>query len=195
MFDVGFWEMAFIGVIALVVIGPERLPGVARTVGLWVGKGRRMLNEVMSDVKKEMKEYDIEQVKNLRDDMKSVGDKVKKSMTEVADSADDSLGQENNETTDNKTTASETTTDKKVTTQKSVTNKQTPFDWHAADLSLTTQLNENFQLTQNVRRFLTGQLDGKQLPLGTEFHAWVHEEKPATLAEVVNYLSLNYPSS
>ena len=40
MFDVGFWEMAFIGVIALVVIGPERLPGVARSVGLWVGKGQ-----------------------------------------------------------------------------------------------------------------------------------------------------------
>jgi sec-independent protein translocase protein TatB len=42
MFDIGFWEMAFIGVIALVVIGPERLPGVARTAGLWVGKARRM---------------------------------------------------------------------------------------------------------------------------------------------------------
>lgn len=87
MFDVGFWEMAFIGVIALVVIGPERLPGAARSVGLWVGKGKRMLNEVMSDVKKEMKEYDVEQVKALTDDMKSAGKELK----DITQSAHDAL--------------------------------------------------------------------------------------------------------
>ena len=88
MFDVGFWEMAFIGVIALVVIGPERLPGVARTAGLWVGKGRRMLNEVMADVKKEMKEYDdneygLKQVKALSDDLKSAGAAVGEELTDI----------------------------------------------------------------------------------------------------------------
>ncbi|WP_423908296.1 Sec-independent protein translocase protein TatB [Candidatus Spongiihabitans sp.] len=95
MFDVGFWEMAFIGVIALVVIGPERLPGVARSVGLWVGKGRHMLNEVMSDVKKEMKEYDDEygmkKVKTLRDDLKSASTSASKELKDITQSAADSL--------------------------------------------------------------------------------------------------------
>jgi len=58
MFDVGFWEMAFIGVIALVVIGPQRLPGAARTAGMWVGKARRMIAEVKSDIKREMDQHD-----------------------------------------------------------------------------------------------------------------------------------------
>ena len=88
MFDIGFWEMAFIGIIALVVIGPERLPGVAHRVGIWIGKSRRMLNEVMSDVKKEMKEYDIEQVKTLSDEFKSASDPLKDITQSVTDSLD-----------------------------------------------------------------------------------------------------------
>lgn len=120
MFDVGFWEMAFIGVIALVVIGPERLPGVARNVGLWVGKGRRMLNEVMSDVKKEMREYDIEQVKDLRDDLKVAGNEFKKSIEGVPDSASDSPEQETSKI--NQTGISETAN--KPATKKSVPRKK-----------------------------------------------------------------------
>jgi sec-independent protein translocase protein TatB len=88
MFDIGFWEMAFIGVIALVVIGPERLPGVARNVGLWVGKGRRMLNEVKSDVKREMKEYDVEQVRALKNEL----DSASKDFKDIAGSNSDPLG-------------------------------------------------------------------------------------------------------
>ncbi|MEW8587286.1 MAG: twin-arginine translocase TatA/TatE family subunit, partial [Candidatus Thiodiazotropha sp.] len=40
MFDVGFWELTIIALVALIVIGPERLPKVARTAGLWLGRGR-----------------------------------------------------------------------------------------------------------------------------------------------------------
>ena len=43
MFDVGFWELSLIGAIMLVVLGPERLPGVARTAGFWIAKIRRMV--------------------------------------------------------------------------------------------------------------------------------------------------------
>lgn len=87
MFDIGFWEMAFIGIIALVVIGPERLPGVAHRVGIWVGKSRRMLNEVMSDVRKEMKEYDVEQVKTLGGELKSASNQLK----DITQSTSDAL--------------------------------------------------------------------------------------------------------
>lgn len=54
MFDVGFWEMGLIMVVALVVIGPERLPGLARKVGLYVGKAQRMVASVKDEVNKEI---------------------------------------------------------------------------------------------------------------------------------------------
>jgi len=54
MFDVGFWEILFILVLALVVIGPERLPGAARQAGFWVGKARRYIEGVRSEVESEL---------------------------------------------------------------------------------------------------------------------------------------------
>jgi sec-independent protein translocase protein TatB len=53
MFDVGFWEILLILVLALIVLGPERLPQAARTVGYWIGKGRRYIEGVKSEVEKE----------------------------------------------------------------------------------------------------------------------------------------------
>lgn len=53
MFDVGFWEILLILVLALVVLGPERLPQAARTVGYWVGKARRYIEGVKTEVEKE----------------------------------------------------------------------------------------------------------------------------------------------
>jgi len=54
MFDIGFMEMALIGVVALVVIGPERLPGVARTAGKWIGSARRFMSSVQADINLEV---------------------------------------------------------------------------------------------------------------------------------------------
>ena len=46
MFDVGFWEVTLIALISLLVVGPERLPKLARTLGAYVGKARRMVADV-----------------------------------------------------------------------------------------------------------------------------------------------------
>ena len=54
MFDIGFWELAVIMVVALLVVGPERLPKLARTVGMWVGRGRRMVQSVKADIDREL---------------------------------------------------------------------------------------------------------------------------------------------
>jgi len=62
MFDVGFFELMLIGVVALVVIGPERLPGVARTVGKWLGKGKRMLRDVKADIDQELKAEELKRI-------------------------------------------------------------------------------------------------------------------------------------
>jgi len=61
MFDVGFWELCLIGVISLLVIGPERLPTVARLTGFWLGKTRRMVASVKTEIMQELKEEEIRQ--------------------------------------------------------------------------------------------------------------------------------------
>ena len=70
MFDVGFWELAIIAVIALLVIGPERLPKAARTAGLWVGRARRMVREVKADIDKEIRESDLSELKKAGEELK-----------------------------------------------------------------------------------------------------------------------------
>jgi sec-independent protein translocase protein TatB len=62
MFDIGFWEITLILILALVVLGPERLPGAARTVGQWVGKARRYIEGVKSEVERE---FDTGELKRM----------------------------------------------------------------------------------------------------------------------------------
>jgi sec-independent protein translocase protein TatB len=62
MFDVGFWELSLIMVVALLVIGPERLPGVARKAGLWVNKGRSFLRTIKSDIEHEIAADELKKV-------------------------------------------------------------------------------------------------------------------------------------
>ncbi|WP_144392959.1 Sec-independent protein translocase protein TatB [Pleionea sediminis] len=54
MFDIGFLELTFVAIIALIVLGPERLPVAARTVGRWIGKARRTFNSVKSEIDREL---------------------------------------------------------------------------------------------------------------------------------------------
>ena len=54
MFDIGFSEVILIFVIALLVVGPERLPRIARTAGLWVGKMRGFVSSVKADIDREL---------------------------------------------------------------------------------------------------------------------------------------------
>lgn len=54
MFDIGFWELCLIAIVALLILGPERLPTAARTAGLWIGKARRMIGNVKSEIDREL---------------------------------------------------------------------------------------------------------------------------------------------
>ncbi len=64
MFDVGFSELFLLLVVGLIVLGPERLPKVARTVGLWVGRARAMYTNVRSDIEREL---ELEELKRARE--------------------------------------------------------------------------------------------------------------------------------
>jgi len=59
MFDIGFWELTTIAVIALLVVGPDKLPDLARTAGKWVGRARRFVGDVKSDIDRELKQEEI----------------------------------------------------------------------------------------------------------------------------------------
>jgi len=59
MFDIGFWELAIIGVVGLLVIGPDKLPDVARTAGKWVGRTRRFVSQVKTDIDRELKQDEL----------------------------------------------------------------------------------------------------------------------------------------
>ena len=62
MFDVGFQELTLIGVIALIVVGPERLPRMARTLGLWMGKIRYYVGQVKSDIEREVRAQELKEM-------------------------------------------------------------------------------------------------------------------------------------
>jgi len=85
MFDIGFWELTAIGVIALLVVGPERLPGMARTLGLWVGRIRRYVSHVRDDIEREI------HAEELRDLMKESGklNSIGESLTEAGQVVDE----------------------------------------------------------------------------------------------------------
>jgi sec-independent protein translocase protein TatB len=67
MFDLGFTEMMLVGIVALIVIGPERLPKVARTAGQWLGKLNRYVSQVKQDIDRDMK---LEELRKMQQDMK-----------------------------------------------------------------------------------------------------------------------------
>ncbi|WP_404365131.1 Sec-independent protein translocase protein TatB [Marinobacter sp.] len=68
MFDIGFIELLICGIIALLVLGPERLPTAARTAGRWVGRTRRMVGQFTSELDRQLK------AEELREELRKAGD-------------------------------------------------------------------------------------------------------------------------
>ncbi|VCU72628.1 Sec-independent protein translocase protein TatB [Pigmentiphaga humi] len=83
MFDVSFTELMTIGVVALIVIGPERLPKVARTVGHLLGRAQRYVSDVKSDIRREM---ELDELRNLRKEMEDAAHAIETTVkTNVSD--------------------------------------------------------------------------------------------------------------
>ncbi len=83
MFDVGFWELLLIGVVALLVVGPERLPGLARTTGVWVGKARRLVNSVKADLDREMRTEELKKILDKQNEFRDVYDIVEETRQDL----------------------------------------------------------------------------------------------------------------
>jgi len=88
MFDIGFWEIALVGVVALLVLGPERLPKVARVAGMWLGKGRRFMSSVKGEIDRELKADELKRI--MADHAKS------SDLFEISEQAREGLANANN---------------------------------------------------------------------------------------------------
>jgi sec-independent protein translocase protein TatB len=69
MFDIGFWEIMLIAVVALVVVGPERLPRVIRVTGLWIGRATASLQSVRNEISRELRADEIRRAINQPEDI------------------------------------------------------------------------------------------------------------------------------
>ncbi len=83
MFDVSFTELIVIGVVALVVLGPERLPKVARTVGHLLGRAQRYVNDVKSDIQREI---ELDELRKFKQQMDDAAQDVNQSLRQAGDS-------------------------------------------------------------------------------------------------------------
>ena len=92
MFDIGFTEVTLIAVIGLLVIGPERLPRVAREIGLWVGRLRRYVAQVRADIEREVRADELrELVKKPTEELKEAIKETEKSIKEEEKKLEDDL--------------------------------------------------------------------------------------------------------
>lgn len=76
MFDVGLWELLLIGVLCLLVVGPQRLPRLARTLGAWTGRAKLLVQQVKAQVDREI-------------EAESLRDELERTRKEISDAARD----------------------------------------------------------------------------------------------------------
>ena len=81
MFDIGFSEIVVIAVVALIVIGPERLPKAARTLGHLFGRLQRYVNDVKQDISREM---ELDELRKLQQEVKSAARDIETSVSSAA---------------------------------------------------------------------------------------------------------------
>jgi len=118
MFDIGFWELALIAILALVLLGPKRLPEAARAAGYWLGRARRFIATAKNELDQHMQAGDLDELRRLkeeleetrryihevagqtRDDFTRTMEEVEQLENEIGGSLTDRSGNAGNKTTD-----------------------------------------------------------------------------------------------
>ena len=89
MFDIGFWELIIISVIALLVMGPEKLPGLLRDISKWTRMIRQFVSQTRNDIERELTVNTDDELKQriseLDELVKRAPDKIKKSLDPLQD--------------------------------------------------------------------------------------------------------------
>jgi len=86
MLDIGFLELMIIGIVGLLVLGPERLPRAARTAGLWIGKIKRTVSGMQREISAQLETEELRQ--KLNEQQKKLDDSLKKAKLDVESIAD-----------------------------------------------------------------------------------------------------------
>jgi len=94
MFDIGVTEIFLIGVVALIVIGPERLPRVAKTVGLLFGRMQRYVSEVKADISREI---ELDELRKLQSTMQDAARSIEQSVSSQVSFIDSEVKQAGSE--------------------------------------------------------------------------------------------------
>src|SRR5689334_7943378 len=88
MFDIGFSELLVIAVVALIVVGPERLPKVARTLGHLFGRMQRYVNDVKADISREM---ELDELRKLQASVQDAAQAIEQTMNKEVSAAQSEL--------------------------------------------------------------------------------------------------------
>lgn len=83
MFDIGITELALIGLLALLLLGPKRLPEVARTAGRWLGNLRRFINSVKEDFDQELRSEELAELRKLQQELSETRQVMERSSSEA----------------------------------------------------------------------------------------------------------------
>lgn len=95
MFDFGFSELMIIAVVGLIVIGPERLPRVARTLGHLFGRMQRYVTEIKADINREV---ELDELRKLQSSMKEAAQEIEESVSKQVNFIEDEVKQAESET-------------------------------------------------------------------------------------------------
>lgn len=95
MFDFGISELMVIAVVGLIVIGPERLPRVARTLGHLVGRMQRYVNDIKADINREV---ELDELRQLQSSMKEAAEEIEQSVSKQVNYLEDEVRQAEAET-------------------------------------------------------------------------------------------------
>ena len=77
MFDFGLWEIAIIGIITLIVVGPEKMPALARKAGLYAGKLKKFVTKIKTDINDELKADELKKQLSIKSDDLSLSQTLK----------------------------------------------------------------------------------------------------------------------
>lgn len=127
MFDISFAEMIIIFIVALIVIGPERLPRVARTMGHLLGRARRYVDNVKSDIQHEI---ELDELKRLKNSVQETTHSIEQSLKQEFDQIQTTTDMDTVEKTKNPVLAElrqiNTSVGNKLPDQRVTTQQQVP---------------------------------------------------------------------
>jgi sec-independent protein translocase protein TatB len=139
MFDISFAQILIIALVAMIVIGPKRLPKTVRTLGLLLGRAQRYVSEIKSDIQREM---ELDELRKVQQSMQDIGKDIEKSVRSVVQETEKTVKQAEGSVQEMESELNRIAEDKPATqtTGEEATNKETQTTTAVADSATTTEI-------------------------------------------------------